>query len=429
MKRMPRAANTSLPSYPQDRLPFVEGLRGVAALYVVLTHFRSMVDPSILTGKPSTAPEWVQIVLAPFGYGHLAVAAFIVLSGFCLQVSLFNGKNGRIRDLGAFFRRRAWRILPPYYACLGLSILVALYVTSNQSGMPFTQYVPVTWEGVISHLFLVHNFDPDQMYKINGVLWSIAIEVQIYLLFPILVAIQFRFGRLAMIGVTSVLAVGTLLLFPTAMKLYPWFLPLFGFGMVAAYWAYRPSLRAGTMPALGGILAVVGMIATCWMSANNLPIPWCDVAVGIAVAALVYSGAVRPWSKLTAPFAWKPLVALGMFSYSLYLMHHPIQQILYVYRPAFVQGAAMELGYLVLVGLPVILALCFGFSVLFERPFLFHREAIAPVLREGLGTPLSLPLRSAVPPAEPVTYLERPKPRFAVVEGALGRASAEPSVS
>src|SRR5207253_7690819 len=86
-----------------ERLAFIEGLRGIAALYVVFTHFGSMIDPSHLSGTKSTAPEWLQTLIHPFWYGHLAVAAFIVLSGYCLQTSLFGGRDGRIHKYGKFY--------------------------------------------------------------------------------------------------------------------------------------------------------------------------------------------------------------------------------------------------------------------------------------------------------------------------------------
>src|SRR3954447_6743605 len=149
-----RSSNTM-----HERLAFIEGLRGIAALYVVFTHFVSMADPSHLSGTVSAAQPWLQSIFHGFWYGHLAVAAFIVLSGYCLQTSLFGGKDGRIHNFGKFYARRAKRILPPYYATLILSVLVSIYITSKQPGMPFTQYVPVTQENVLAHVFMIHNFN------------------------------------------------------------------------------------------------------------------------------------------------------------------------------------------------------------------------------------------------------------------------------
>src|SRR5579862_5818204 len=374
-RRAGRRASNNL----HERLAFIEGLRGIAALYVVLTHIVSMADPSHLWGKVSLAQPWLQSIFHWFWYGHLAVAAFIVLSGYCLQTSLFGGKDGRIHNFGKFYARRARRILPPYYATLILSVLVSIYITSKQPGMPFSQYVPVTQENVLAHVFMVQNFRPDWMYKLNGVLWSISIEWQLYLLFPLLVALMFRVGRFIYVAVTVLLAIALLRIFPDAIRLYVWYIPLFALGMAASHLAYRPNLRAGILPRLAAyvlVIAAAGCGYSCYLEGGLKPalIPICDACVGLAVASLVYLGTVAPWTPFTKLFAWKPIAGLGFFSYSLYLMHHPIEQILYVNRPAWAQGPLMIATYL-MVCLPAILLACYMFSLLFELPFMATRKS------------------------------------------------------
>src|SRR6185503_12558932 len=88
---------------PKQKLAYIDGMRGAAALYVVLGHLCAMVDPNLRIGKPSQTPEWLQGLMSPFSYGHLAVAAFIVISGFCLQMSLFDRGDGRLKSPVAFF--------------------------------------------------------------------------------------------------------------------------------------------------------------------------------------------------------------------------------------------------------------------------------------------------------------------------------------
>lgn len=390
-------ARRASPKPTIEKIAFVEGLRGVAALYVVLGHFRSMVDPSELAGKASTAPDWLRILLQPFAYGHLAVAAFIVLSGFCLQTSLFNGRDGRLHDSKRFFARRAWRILPAYYACLALSVVVCWTVTSRQTTWPFLQYVPVDGRAIVSHLLLVHNFDPALMYKINGVLWSIALEAQLYLLFPLLVALIWRAGRFLTVSIAALAACVILGLFPDAIKLYPWYLPLFAAGMSAAHFAYRPHPRLGPQPALGWGFLVFGLSLCFFAKASKLGLPVADTGLGIAVAAMVYLGTVRPTALPAKLFGWKRFVALGGFSYSLYLLHHPIEQILFVYRPSFVASQPAQFFYLLIVGLPVILMATWTFSLAFERPFIRRGARRLTVAPADFEIPLSLPLKTMGP--------------------------------
>jgi len=390
--RMRRRAGRTSPVNPTERLELVEGMRGVAALYVVLSHFVNIVDPRFLEGK-STAPAWLQSLMAPFTFGHLAVAAFIVLSGFCLQLSLFNGKDGRIHDRKRFYQRRAWRILPAYYACLALSVGVCYWITQHQTGLPYSQYVPVTRENLLAHVFMVHNLSPDWMYRLNGVLWSIAIEAQLYVVFPLFVWLIFKVGRFNLVALGSAAAALVLWQFPVALKLYPWYLPLFLVGMATAHLAYRPNLYVGVQPRLASMTLVASAIGVFATVGQKSQIP-SDLFIGLAVSCLVYLGAVAPWLRIPGSFGWRPLIRLGAFSYSLYLMHHPILQVIFVNKPGWAKGDAMEMVYCLVIGLPIILAATWLFSLAFERPFLNRKAGKRQTDRAAEFTPVGLPLKT-----------------------------------
>ncbi len=106
------------PVAPGDvRLAGLEGMRGVAALFVVLHHCWLM----SYTGFPANnGPWWTGLLV----YGHFAVAIFIVLSGFSLAVAPAR-RGWQVGNLGRFAHRRIWRILPPYWPALIFSLLVA----------------------------------------------------------------------------------------------------------------------------------------------------------------------------------------------------------------------------------------------------------------------------------------------------------------
>ena len=75
-------------------------------------------------------------------------------------------------------------------------------------------------------------------------------------------------------------------------------------------------------------------------------------------------------------------------------MHHPILQALYVYRPTWVKGSVVEMGYCLLIALPIILVGTWLFSLAFERPFMSKKAGKRQVDRVDIYTPVSLPLRT-----------------------------------
>lgn len=353
----------------QERLHSIEGIRGLAALYVVFQHICTMVDPHMRMMRDGAQPSWLAAAMGPLWFGHLAVAGFIVVSGFCLQLSLYSRGDGRITDLRRFLLRRCERILPPYYACLALSLVVVHLVTKHQKGLPWAQYLPVTGDGLLAHVLLIHNLRPEWMYKINGVLWSISIEFQLYFVFPLLVWVALRWGRLALLAVCTGAAGLLLWNYDPAAKLYVWYLPLFALGIVGARLAFDPARPKLSARFYWGA-ALVGWLLAAWLIGQTKALWVRDAAGGFAVVAMLIAGALAPRSWPARILSLKPLVWLGLFSYSLYLMHHPVLQIVYVLRPEVVNTPAREFAYLIVVAIPVILATCYGFFLLFEKPFM-----------------------------------------------------------
>ena len=98
----------------------VEGLRAVAALIVYVNHAYAQTWNPDLTPPPDGLLSLVSYSLIA---GHLSVTVFIVVSGFCLALPVV--ATGELRGgAGAFFKRRARRILPPYYGAVALCLLL-----------------------------------------------------------------------------------------------------------------------------------------------------------------------------------------------------------------------------------------------------------------------------------------------------------------
>ncbi|HEX3904833.1 MAG TPA: acyltransferase, partial [Polyangia bacterium] len=170
---------------PGRRLAGLDGLRGLAALYVVVNHLFLRAFP----GYPvDNAPFWA----GPFIYGRFAVLVFIVLSGFSLALS--PARHGwRLGELSAYAGRRARRILPPYWAALAFSLAVAwLIVPQPFRGVPDPS-------SVLANGLLVQNIASGPPSP-NTAFWSIAVEVQLYVLLPVLLLMVRKRGALAMLG-------------------------------------------------------------------------------------------------------------------------------------------------------------------------------------------------------------------------------------
>src|SRR2546421_594614 len=173
--------------YERGRLPFIDGLRGLAMLWVLVYHCWVH---TVRTPIPVSVGARHLDLTAPRHLGYLGVQLFLVLSGFCLTYPLARrGAAGMTLDLRRFFRRRAWRILPPYYVALAAFALLPTVERGIRSalGQDASEVSHVTAGQLVSHVLMVHNFSLAWMGAINASFWTLALEWQLYMLFPLLV--------------------------------------------------------------------------------------------------------------------------------------------------------------------------------------------------------------------------------------------------
>lgn len=225
---------TNSTSPPRVRLDYLDGLRGLAALYVVMHHaYYGLTAEAALPSSVAHLTYWLYL-------GRSAVDIFIVLSGYCLMLPVI--RTGQLKGgFGEFMRRRARRILPPYYAALALSLLAIVLLPSlhdlSHPNALWNTTLPAFTPGVIlSHLALIHNFNPGWHSKIDYPMWSVATEWQIYFFFPlVLLPIWRRWGSAATVAIAFVISLAPLFLFFDRFSgVSPHFLGLFALGMAAA---------------------------------------------------------------------------------------------------------------------------------------------------------------------------------------------------
>ena len=368
---------------PRLRLAYLDGLRALAALYVVAFHSMLGFSRASLVGR-------FRFLRAVFCFGHEAVAVFIVLSGYCLMLPLVRERPERLTPaFGVFLRRRALRILPPYFAALFGSLLLIYGVAplrTGNTGKMWDDSLPALELGpILSHLALVHNWTPDFTHRINGPLWSVATEWQIYFCFPLLLLpVWRRFGMPGALVAAALCGYAPLLIAPeAAASAVSWYLVLFTFGMSAAAVGFssderRPLDAAWPWSAIAaGSWALCGAFAlgaaTIWFRVK----PLTDVLVGFATAAtLVYLTGRAATETRGVPLRLleaKPLVAIGHFSYSLYLTHLPVVALLWRALAPLSVSTPVEAWVLLGVSTLASLAVAYVFHRAIERPSMAWR--------------------------------------------------------
>ncbi len=361
----------SAPPKSEGHYDFIDGIRALAALFVVICH--AYYEPS--AGFFPDAPWLYKLGLT---YGRVAVTTFIVVSGFCLMLPIAR----RGDDMGSFLsymQRRCRRILPPYFAALTIAILFSLTFASQKTGTVWDLCMPVTWGVALQQYFLVHNFPwimKGAAEPVNYPLWSIAVEFQIYFFMPLILGSLKRWGNVPTI--IAVLLFGATIYYvlpPEWRKTNLWFVILFTLGAVAARECVR---RKDAFP-----VAIRWLTFALWfLSAALIPIvgsklknefaPFYDILIGVAAALLLAVSMVDTERKytLTRLLSWRPLVLVGLFSYSLYLIHAPILHGIFLLVHSFAKPSAPAMFAILLICVPVIIGGAYLFYWVFERPFL-----------------------------------------------------------
>jgi peptidoglycan/LPS O-acetylase OafA/YrhL len=345
------------------RLAGLDGIRGLAALYVVAYHvfLRAFPGPAA-----AHAPAWVAV----FGYGRFAVVVFLVLSGFALGVA--PARDGwRLGGLRRYARRRAWRILPAYWAALVFSLLMTWLVLA-QPGWPRPDGKSVLVNGLLLQ-GVVDAPSPNRAF------WSIAVEAELYLLLPLILLACRRLPALAVLGAVTliVVAIGVVTPEEALTRHTPDLLVLFATGLTAAGVVRAgPRVRAWPWPWFAAAAAVPVLAWIAWAGPDWTQghLFWVDLGWAPAIGCLLVAVATERPKPLVRLLDSAPLRGLGSFSYSLYLTHLPIVLAVSYGLVAGRVPTGVPM-FLVLLGilLPLTVAFARLFAAVFELPFVRHR--------------------------------------------------------
>jgi len=333
------SSESTTDSRPRYHLPLLDVYRGVAILFVFAHHvvywshgFAKI--PWNDSGFRNLDVAWKNWVILPLTLGHGGVAAFFVISGFCIHLSHVRAterafasrkQSTPAANWGLFFWRRFWRIYPPYFIA-GLLFLISDIVTGQLRNAESVGMQAST------HAFLIHNFFDGTMYGINPSFWSIAVEVQLYVIFPVLWWLLHRVGMPSTMAIVALieLAIRSLI----AAEAFPaqgW-LRLVSQGPLAYWfsWSLGAWLCHDWLGDHCGILnrtpiAVgIALVGITWFF--QVADPFFFTAVAILTSQLL--GRQLP-SFRTAPLVETHMIAkslslTGIISYSLYLFHQPL---------------------------------------------------------------------------------------------------------
>jgi peptidoglycan/LPS O-acetylase OafA/YrhL len=360
----------------------LDGLRALAVLLVLLFHSWFERPGYILDGQ---SPQDY-----PLFYGRTGVQLFFVLSGFLLFLPYARSLHGLQKHPSAilFYTRRVLRVGPAYW----ISILLLL---------PLAPLTLARFGDGAAHALFMSNAFTNTVYSYNGVFWTMAIEVQFYVLLPLLGFLGATLARrlgptrgfialLALLGMLSLAAdrladnaqIGAL---PVAgilvgqPSVWNW-LAVFGSGMACAFLYVRlnQNTKNGGTAAIrfqhvATGLFVVGAtaaVAIAFVPAlHNLPLK--TQLYGVAYAC-VLMGILFGTRALRRPFEWRAVRFVGLISYSFYIWHTVVMGGLEtVVGPALSPDLAVIRS--VALALPASIAAAYLSYLVTERPFMAAR--------------------------------------------------------
>jgi peptidoglycan/LPS O-acetylase OafA/YrhL len=350
-------------------IPEIDGLRFLAIALVLADH--AAIALNVATGQrvveapfgEASQSAHSDLLSTVFGNGAVGVLIFFMVSGFVLAMPLIKNQRsaGAPMPLWPYFRRRLARIEPPY-----LIVMTVLFAIAWLAG------TGVGIGHLVASLAYLHSTYYGADNPVNGVAWSLEIEVQFYVLVPALALLlcagrranrRWRIVLLAMLA-TACHALGLVTAFAFLGSSIQYF--LLGWLLADIYvadWAEAP--RPGRLGDVVGCVAVVALLlglAFVPVSLGRTVAPWLVFATGYAAFRGV---------SLRRALSNRWIATIGGMCYSIYLVHYA----LFIFlsrslRPlASLPSAVAMLGACAVL-IPIALVVGAIFFVLVERPFM-----------------------------------------------------------
>lgn len=374
------------------RLDTIDVLRGIAAFSVALYHIwghdGGYALPSIGVVPQTVDTTFFDYLISPFRWGYLGVSLFLVLSGFCIHLPYARKKQEK-GDYSfrprQFFARRIWRLYPAYIVAV-VGTAIVLWIAQSFPSLKVADKMQIpTVADVIGHLTMAHGVIEEQFYSIVSVFWSLSLEFQLYLLYPLFLFLFRKMGTMRAVilltivslvwrycaitfwdnGLISIASTGPFTLMGNVFARMPeW---LFG-ALVAELLLTKKNVMSSALSVLSVVLVLALAIATTldqelWVAT--------DILFGLGFALLVFFVAFREYSstkEVNRSFLFRWFVKIGVISYSLYLFHLQLSWIIETQlgvEPGNATYMLIRFGWLMLSIIPIHYLYKF-----MEKPFL-----------------------------------------------------------
>jgi peptidoglycan/LPS O-acetylase OafA/YrhL len=398
---LPVVANARPASGTRVRFAAIDGLRGIACLMVLYFHSWTSASrpsfPSIHLGSRHVGFSEI------FSRGYGGVDLFFVLSGFCLSLPILS-RPERATNWGKYFIARIRRIVPPYWAALLLFAALSLVARHFNRNLLF--WPELQWPGLRGLLV-----DGMLFWKqiLAGPFWTLVLEWRWYFLFPLCIWLcRWARGWSVLLASIPLSALSMWIKYGLDKSyLIDWtegvfrYLPLFAFGLIAAEIASSGGRNAIerfiVRHARWGMLIWLVLLLLIPIDERRMHL-WQGTIHRISlfgILAFFATIAAVHDVRVSRVLAWRPLVWVGSFSYSLYLLHGPLVLGAGRFAASHVQSHALLCAiYCVIIPATMILA-SYVFYLAFERPFLARK----PTVRANTIAPVPITNAIAPPPA------------------------------